>query len=127
MKKKFFAITLIFTLSITLFGCGQNQNNTRYQVYNTDYKGIATTTYPVKVLTDYDILKAIDAYKSNTKIKVERLEVKCLVKFYDEEGHLNTFMIMNNGQISLMKDALKQAEYIVTAKGLNAILDKIEK
>jgi hypothetical protein len=36
-------------------------------------------------------------------------------------------MVMNNGKISLMRNGLKLAEYLVTEKGLTNVIDEIEK
>lgn len=127
MKNKLYVIVFIMILSSLLItGCGKKES-VRFQIYQTDYKGTPTTTYPYKLLTNDNVLKIIDKNVSEEKITVEKLEVIYLIKFYDESNEENTLMCMNNGQISLMKHGLKYSEYIVTKDGLEKIIDEIEK
>jgi hypothetical protein len=79
------------------------------------------------MLTDNNIFKIIDSNSNDEELEVEKLRVLYLINFYDEENHLNKLMVMNNGKISLMRNGLKLAEYLVTEKGLTKVIDEIEK
>lgn len=115
----------LFLLSFSLIGCNVKEN-VRLQVYETDYKGIATSNYPIKVFTDTKILKLMDEYATDTTYDVEKKQVLYLIKFYDEEDVLNTLILNNNGQISQMKIGLKFGESFVSEEGMLKIVEKIQ-